>query len=117
MRKTATTDGGQITQEALDAFWNLIEDKFDEDWRVDSNGDVILGVDETMLVRILASNPTVALMEFGAYEDRNAEGYWWEWYNLPESLLGTYTIQGIYAPDLSYIKGDYQTRTYYFEQA
>jgi hypothetical protein len=101
----------------LDAFWYLIEDKFDEDWRVASNGDVILEVDEDMLIRILDSAPTVALMEFGAYEDHSPEHERYEWYNLPEDLLGTYTIQGIYAPDLSFIKGDYQTRTYYFEQA
>jgi hypothetical protein len=117
MRKTATTDGGQVTQKTLDTFWNLIEDKFDEDWHVAYNGDVTLEVDEALLERILASNPTVALTLFGAFEDHNPENEKYEWYNLPEFLLGTYTIQGIYAPDLSFIKGDYQTRTYYFEQA
>ncbi len=92
MRHTEVT--GEAKQAELDRFWDLIEDKFDEDWRVDSNGDVLLEVDDFLLDRVLVATGIA----------------------FPDSLRGTYIIKGIYKPDLSYLRGDYQKRTYFFVQ-
>ena len=100
MRYTETTGKASLNsmraQDTLDQLWNLIEDKYDEEWRVDSNGEVLLVVDDVLLERIIADNPNITA-----------------WTNYP---LGTFIIKGIYAPDLSYIPGDYTKREYFFVQ-
>jgi hypothetical protein len=118
MRQTHTTGPLYLTvrQEKLDAFWNLIEDKYEEDWHVEQNGDVTLEVDGEFLEEILHENYSVAYYAFGTWAGgRNAEGESFL-LDMPLYLKGTYIIKGIYAPDLSYVKGDYQTRTYFFVQ-
>lgn len=88
MRHTELTfwDDYEPSQEKLDKFWNLIEDNDDLNWRVEHNGDVTLEVYSTTPVEH------------------------------SEDLNGRYTIKGIYKPDLSYHRGDYQERTYFFVQ-
>lgn len=120
MRQTKTTGTSYLelgtAQEKLNTFWNLIENHYDEDWRVDANGDITLEVDDAMLERILSDNISIAWYKFGAFRGGlTGEGVRF-WLSRPEYLKGTYTIKGIYAPDLSYVKGDFQTRTYFFVQ-
>lgn len=120
MRQTNTTGTDYLklstAQDKLDQFWTLIEDKYEEDWHVEQNGDVTLEVDDAMLERILTDNTAVAWYTFGAFRGgQKADGTRF-YISRPEFLKGTYTIKGIYAPDLSFIKGDFQTRTYFFVQ-
>jgi hypothetical protein len=120
MRKTITTgneySSRYFRQEKLDTFWNLIEDKYDEDWRVESNGDVTLEVDDAMLERILSDNSAIAWYDFGSFRGGQREDGTRFYLARPEYLKGTYIIKGIYAPDLSYVRGDYQKREYFFVQ-
>lgn len=120
MRQTNTTGTDYLklstAQDKLDEFWTLIEDKYEEDWHVEQNGDVTLEVDDAMLERILSENTAVAWYTFGAFRGGQKKDGTRFYLSRPEYLKGTYTIKGIYAPDLSYIKGDYQTRTYFFVQ-
>jgi hypothetical protein len=118
MRQTITTGNAYsqyFRQEKLDTFWDLIEDRYEEDWRVDQNGDVTLVVDDALLERILTENYYVAWYAFGTWSGSDKDGKKFL-LDRPEFLKGTYVIKGIYAPDLSYVKGDYQTRTYFFIQ-
>lgn len=100
MRKTKVTfwKGYEPPQDKLDAFWNLIEDKYEEDWRTDYNGDVVLEVDDDMLERILRDNYSTAWVAFGSYGGGMKPGPKFERYMLerPEFLKGTYIIRGIY---------------------
>lgn len=102
MRHTTTVGSDYLalsaTQAELDRFWTLIEDHYDEEWHVDQTGNVTLEVDDAMLRRVMAENYRTIF--FGPAD----------WFK------GTYIIKGIYAPDLSYIRGDYQKRTYFFVQ-
>ena len=115
MRHTETTPEG-MNQNKLDQFWTLIEDKYEEEWRVDSNGEVLLVVDDELLERILTDNVATAWYTFGAHKGGlTPEGQRY-FLSRPEHLRGTYIIKGIYAPDLSYIPGDYAKREYFFVQ-
>jgi hypothetical protein len=120
MRQTITTGTGYLdstsTQVKLDKFWSLIEDKYEEDWHVEQNGDVTLEVDSDMLERVLSDNPSIAWYHYGAFRGGQKEDGTRFYLSRPEYLKGTYTIKGIYKPDLSYHRGDYQTRTYFFVQ-
>lgn len=102
MRHTTTVGeeflGTSKGQEALDLFWSLIEDHYEEDWHVDQTGNVTLEVDDALLERVMTENFRLTPLGHS------------EW------LKGTYIIKGIYAPDLSYLRGDYQKRTYFFVQ-
>ena len=117
MRHTETTGENYLAakQDKLDIFWTLIEDRYEEDWRVDPNGDITLEVDSDLLERILSDNYATAWYAFGAWAGGYKDGKKFL-LDRPEWLKGTYTIKGIYAPDLSYVKGDYQNRTYFFVQ-
>lgn len=89
-------EGNEPSQEKLDLFWQLIEDNPGLNWRVEYNGDVTLEVDETVLMVVLGENPLSAREFFGAWEEHSPEYEKYEWNNLPEDLLGTYTVKGIY---------------------
>lgn len=99
MRKTEVTfwKGYEPAQEKLDVFWNLIEDKYEEDWRTDYNGDVVLDVDDAMLEKILHDNTATAWYEFGSHaggqKELNGPKHF---LSRPEHLKGTYIIRGIY---------------------
>lgn len=101
------------TQEKLDAFWNLIENNYEDEWRVTYSGAVVLVVDDAMLERVLHDNVAVAWFKFGSNLggwDENNHRYFT---SRPEWLKGLYTIEGIYAPEsMNYIGGE---RTYGFE--
>ena len=120
MRHTTTvgTDylGWSTGQEKLDKFWDLIEDNYEEAWHVDQTGDVTLEVDDALLERILSDNPSIAWYHYGAFRGGQKEDGTRFYLARPEFLKGTYIIKGIYAPDLSYVRGDYQKRTYFFVQ-
>ena len=55
-------------QEKLDAFWNLIEDKYEDEWRMEYSGAINLRVDDAMLERILNDNVETAWYAFGAFK-------------------------------------------------
>lgn len=122
MRKTYAVPARYSTQfmyqDQLNKFWNLIEDKYDEDWRVDSNGDLILEVDDNMLERILQDNYAPAWYNFGAYGGGMKPGPKFERYmlNRPEHLKGLYIIKGIYTPHLMFVPVGQQKREYFFVQ-
>lgn len=98
MRKTEVTfwKGYEPAQDKLDTFWNLIEDKYEEDWRTDYNGDVVLEVDDAMLERILSDNISTAWYTFGAHKGGQTEDGTRFFLSRPEYLKGTYIIRGIY---------------------
>lgn len=110
----ALTDAPEDFQEKLDAFWNLIEDGYAEEWRMEYSGIINLRVGEEMLKRILANHHAEAELDFGAYEMHNPEERKYEWVNLPEYLIGLYSIEGIYNERQALVDGP---RTYFFEQA
>ena len=100
------------TQGKLDAFWNFIENHFEEDWKIAFNGDVILTVDDEFLEEILTANYAEAYLKFGTWRGgRNAEGESFL-LDMPLYLRGTYIIKGIYNANQKFING---TRTYFFE--
>lgn len=117
MRHTEVTPEEEASntelQERLDKFWKLIENDDDLGWRVELSGAVSLLVDEDLLRSVLGDNPTLAMEYFGAYEEHNPEERRWEWIDLPEDLIGLYSIEGIYNDHQALVNG---TRTYFFEQ-
>lgn len=103
-------------QDQLNELWNLIEaDKYEEDWRVDSNGDVLLVVDDAMLERILTDNVESAWYAFGAHKGGQKDGKKF-FLSRPEHLKGTYIIKGIYTPHLMFVPVKHQKREYFFVQ-
>lgn len=102
-----------LLQAQLDKFWNFIEDKYEDEWRVEYSGAMVLLVDGPMLERILNDNPREAWYDFGAHKGgETAEGVKF-FLSRPEYLKGLYSITGVYS--------DYQTlvdgpREYFFEQ-
>lgn len=118
MRHTETPEGKDslqwhITQEKLDAFWELIENHYEDEWRVEFSGSVVLVVDDAMLERILNDNIAVAWYTFGSNKGGLDENGRNSFTNRPEWLKGLWSIQGIYAPTtMAYIGGP---RTYHFE--
>lgn len=119
MRKTEVPEEdhefytSSVIQEKLDAFWNLIEEEYDEEWRVQFNGTCVLVVDDEMLERILHDNVAIAWFKFGSNRggwDENDRRYFT---SRPEYLKGLYSIEGIYNDKQTYIGG---TRTYKFER-
>lgn len=100
-------------QTRLNYFWRLIEDRYEDEWRVEYNGTVVLNVTEELLTKILSDNSAEASMYFGAYEEHNPEYRKYEWVNFPEDLIGLYAIEGIYNERQALVNG---TRSYSFEQ-
>ena len=115
MRETTVTPAevGYKYQQQLDAFWNLIENNYEEDWRVEANGDLILEVDADFIEQVCAVNPQIVFEAFKAYEMHNPEYEKWEWINLPEQLCGTYIIKGVYDENQRFIN---HARRYFFTQ-
>lgn len=111
-RKTGTT---APRQNVFDTFWNWIEEtpQTDEMWRVQPTGDMVLVVDEETLVAILSDDLTKAHEDFDYYEDQESDTGAWVTHNLPDYLLGTYTIKGVYDEFNRYVDGE---RTYFFSQ-
>lgn len=118
MRQTITTGESYLSrrQDKLDTFWNLIENHYEEDWRVDYNGDLILEVDGEFLEEILTENYSVAYYAFGTWAGgRNAEGESFL-LGLPLYLKGTYIIKGVYNDKGHWIHTTDQKREYFFIQ-
>lgn len=118
-RKTETPEEGfdflarPHMQEKLDAFWELIENHYEEEWRVEYSGSVVLVVDDAMLERVLSDNIAVAWYTFGSNKGGLDENGLKSFTNRPEWLKGLWSIQGIYAPTtMAHIGGP---RTYHFE--
>lgn len=112
IRHTETTPK-DISQMQLELIWTSIETAYEEEWRIDANGDVTLTVDEDMLIRILDDNPSISAT-LGALEEHNPENEKWEWVGVPEHLFGTYTIKGVYDASQRFLwRGE---RTYFFVQ-
>ena len=100
-------------QKRLDHFWNMIEDFYDEEWRVEFSGAVVLDLTEALLEKVLRDNPHSSRLYLGTYEEHNPEYRKYEWVNFPEDLIGLYSIEGIYNERQARVDG---TRTYFFEQ-
>lgn len=100
-------------QTRLDKFWNMIEDFYEEEWRVEISGAIVLNVDKALLERILRDNPHTAKLHFGAHEEHNPEYRRYEWVDFPEDLIGLYAIEGIYNERQALVDGP---RSYSFEQ-
>lgn len=99
--------------EKLDKFWPLIVDHYEEDWRVDVNGDLILEVDGEFLEEILRENYSVAYYAFGTWAGgRNTEGESFL-LDLPLYLKGTYIIKGVYDDKQRFVN---HARRYFFIQ-
>jgi hypothetical protein len=99
-------------QEKMDAFWELIENHYEEEWRVEISGAVSLLVDDHMLERVLHDNVAVAWFKFGSNLggwDENDRRYFT---SRPEWLKGLWSIEGIYNDKQAYVGGE---RTYHFE--
>ncbi len=99
-------------QDSLDKFWNLIEDKYEEEWRVEYNGDMILVVDGEFMEQILMENYAQAWLSFGTWAGgRNAEGESFL-LDMPLHLMGEYIIKGVYNERQALVDGP---RSYFFE--
>jgi hypothetical protein len=102
----------ESTREKLDAFWELIENHYEDEWRVEISGIVSLVVDDAMLERILHDNVAVAWYKFGSNLggwDENDHRYFT---SRPEYLKGLWSIEGVYNHKMAYVGGP---RTYAFE--
>lgn len=99
-------------QEKLDAFWELIENHYEEEWRVEISGAVSLVVDDKMLERILHDNVAVAWFKFGSNMGGETEDGVRYFTSRPEYLKGLWSIEGIYNSRQAYVGS---TRTYFFE--
>jgi len=99
-------------QEMMDAFWELIENHYEEEWRVEISGAVSLLVDDHMLERVLNDNIAVAWYTFGSNKGGVDENGLKSFTNRPEWLKGLWSIEGIYNDKQAYIGGE---RTYHFE--
>jgi hypothetical protein len=93
-------------QADLNAMWDLIENHFEEEWRVNLDGSVQLTVDNTMLERVMNDNSVLAFRLFGAVEEHDEEERKYVWLNLPEYLIGTYIIKGIYDANQRLVNGE-----------
>jgi hypothetical protein len=118
MRKTELPEEVSIQyttslfQEKLDAFWNLIEDKYEDEWRMEYSGALNLRVDPEFLEQILFDNYAEAWLKFGAWAGgRTAEGENFL-LDMPLNLCGLYSITGIYNERQALVDGP---RSYYFE--
>lgn len=99
-------------QEMLDAFWSLIEDKYEDEWRMEYSGAINLRVDDAMLERILNDNVETAWYAFGAFkggQDKTGRRFF---LSRPETLKGLYSITGIYNERQALVDGP---REYFFE--
>lgn len=100
-------------QEKLDAFWNLIEDMYEDEWRVEFSGALILRVDDEMLERVLADNVGTAWYKFGSFRGGQTEKGNRFFISRPEELKGLYSITGVYNERQALVDGP---RFYMFEQ-
>jgi len=99
-------------QSDLDKFWDFIEDKYEDEWRVDYSGAMILTVDDNMLERILRDNYETAWLRFGTFRGgQTAEGRKFL-LSRPEYLKGTWSITGVYSNHYTLVDGP---RSYSFE--
>jgi len=100
-------------QKQVSNFWDLIEPNFEEEWRVQANGDLILNVDDAMLERILSDNAARAWYDHGSFGGgRTVDGKRF-YLRRPESLKGEYIIKGVYDANQRLINGP---REYFFVQ-
>jgi hypothetical protein len=108
-----TSDG--LFQRTIDKFWPLIENHYEEEWRVQHNGDLILTVDSDMLERVLQDNYAEAWIKFGSFAGGMKEGPKFERFMLqrPENLIGEYIIKGVYDASQRLVNGE---REYFFLQ-
>jgi hypothetical protein len=119
MKKTycvpAALSNDAFFQGQLDKFWPFIENHYEEEWRVQANGDLILTVDDAMLERVLQDNYAEAWAKFGTYGGGMKPGPKFERFMLhrPEHLQGDYIIRGIYNLSQRLVNGP---REYFFIQ-
>jgi hypothetical protein len=99
-------------QSKLDIFWSLIEDKYEEEWRIDFSGAMVLRVDDAMLERILKDNVATAWYSFGAFYGGQREDGTRFFLSRPDYLLGLWSIEGVYSNHYTLVDGP---RTYSFE--
>lgn len=101
------------TQLELDKFWDWIEETpfTDEDWKVEANGDMILTVDEEYLTKLLFDDENKAYDQFNVWEERESDTGAWVVSNLPEQLIGVYTIKGVYNAKQELVDGE---RAYHY---
>jgi hypothetical protein len=100
-----------LWQANLDAFWELIENHYEEEWRVEISGAVVLVVDDAMLERVLDDNTSIAWYKFGSYKGGDEGGRRF-FLSRPEYLKGIWAIEGIYNGHQTYVGGE---RSYFFE--
>jgi hypothetical protein len=100
------------TQANMDAFWELIENHYEEEWRVEISGIISLEVDDAMLERILHDNVAVAWYQFGSNAGGMDEHGNRSFVGRPEWLKGLWSIEGVYNNKMAYVGGP---RTYAFE--
>jgi len=100
-------------QEDLDVMWGFIENHYEEEWRVEANGDLTLEVDGELLEEILSDNYAEAWFKFGTWAGgRNAEGESFL-LDMPLRLIGEYIIKGVYNANQRLVNGE---REYFFLQ-
>jgi len=100
------------TQGKLDAFWNLIEDMYEDEWRVEFSGAMSLVVDDAMLERVLSDNVATAWYTFGAFKGGQTKGGVKFFLHRPEYLKGLWSIEGVYNERMALVDGP---RSYFFE--
>lgn len=84
-----------LLQAQLNKFWDLIEDKYEDEWRVEYSGAMTLLVDGPMLERIFTENFKETTLGYS------------------EELKGLYSITGVYSNYYTLVDGP---REYFFEQ-
>jgi len=94
-RELDTTGFWDWFDKEMDKFWDLIEDKYEEEWRVEFNGTMSLQVTDALLQRIRRDNPEAAR---DLYSDK---------------FIGLWSIEGVYSNYYTLVDGP---RTYSFEQ-
>lgn len=94
-RRTSHLYRSQPLQEALEAMWELLE-RADEVFRMNELSEEVCVLDEDLMQRLMALAPHYFKQRFGTEEVHSPADEAYVWENVPDYLLGTYTIRGRY---------------------
>lgn len=110
-RKTVTES--KVNTRDLDYVWAVIEDGFEEDWRVEADGTLVFELTEERLEALTEwdSDFTEWFECYEVYESDTGARYR---ENVPYHVQGFYRIKGVYNASQRLVDGE---RTYFFEQA
>lgn len=95
-RRTSHLYRSQPLQEALEAMWVLLENRAEDVFKMNELSEEVCVLHEDLLQQLATLEPEYFEKHFASYEVHSLEERAYVWENLPDYLLGTYTIRGRY---------------------